>query len=54
MFNLVKYRFWFLGISLLMIIPGFISLLVNGLNLSTDFTGGSQNNGLSSNGFQEQ
>jgi preprotein translocase SecF subunit len=40
-FNLVKYRFWFLGISLLVIIPGFISLLFNGLNLSTDFTGGS-------------
>jgi preprotein translocase SecF subunit len=40
-FNLVKYRFWFLGISLLIIIPGFISLLVNGLNLGTDFTGGS-------------
>lgn len=42
MFNLVKYRFWFLGISLLVIIPGFISLVFNGLNLSTDFTGGSR------------
>ena len=42
MFNLVKHRFWFLGISLLIIIPGFISLLVNHLNLSTDFTGGSR------------
>jgi preprotein translocase SecF subunit len=41
-FNLVKYRFWFLGISLLIIIPGFISLLINGLNLSTDFTSGSR------------
>jgi preprotein translocase SecF subunit len=41
-FNLVKYRFWFLGISLLVIIPGFISLLINGMNLSTDFTGGSR------------
>jgi preprotein translocase SecF subunit len=41
-FNLVKYRFWFLGISLLVIIPGVISLLINGLNLSTDFTGGSR------------
>lgn len=42
MFNLVKYRYLFLGISLLVIIPGFISLLLNGLNLSTDFTGGSR------------
>ncbi len=42
MFNLVKYRFLFLGISLLVIIPGVISLLINGLNLSTDFTGGSR------------
>ena len=42
MFNLVKYRYWFLGISLLVIIPGLISLLINGLNLSTDFTGGSR------------
>jgi len=41
-FDLVKYRYWFLGISLLVIIPGFISLLINGLNLSTDFTGGSR------------
>jgi preprotein translocase SecF subunit len=41
-FNLVKHRFWFLGISLLIIIPGFISLLTNRLNLSTDFTGGSR------------
>src|SRR5262249_34933626 len=43
-FNLVKHRFLFLGISLLVIIPGFISLLFNGLNLSTDFTGGSRIN----------
>lgn len=42
MFNLVKYRYLFLGISLLVIIPGFISLLFNGLNRSTDFTGGSR------------
>jgi preprotein translocase SecF subunit len=41
-FNLIKYRFWFLGISLLIIIPGVISLAFNGLNLSTDFTGGSR------------
>jgi preprotein translocase SecF subunit len=41
-FNLVKHRFWFLGISLLVIIPGIISLIFNGLNLSTDFTGGSR------------
>ena len=42
MFNLVKYRFWFLGVSMLVIIPGVISLLIFHLNLSTDFTGGSR------------
>ncbi len=41
MFNLVKYRYIFLGVSLLVIIPGFISLVLFQLNLSTDFVGGS-------------
>lgn len=41
MFNLVKYRYIFLGISLLVIIPGLISLVLFWLNLSTDFVGGS-------------
>jgi preprotein translocase SecF subunit len=40
-FNLVKYRLWFLGISMLVIIPGLISLPLNGLNLGIDFTNGS-------------
>jgi preprotein translocase SecF subunit len=39
-FNLVKYRLWFLGISLLVIIPGLISLFLYGLNLGIDFTNG--------------
>ncbi len=41
MFNLVKYRFIFLLISLIVIVPGTLSLLVFHLNLSTDFLGGS-------------
>ncbi len=41
MFNLVKYRYLFLGISLLIIIPGVISLFARGLNVGLDFKGGS-------------
>jgi preprotein translocase SecF subunit len=41
-FNLTKYRFLFLMISLLVLIPGIISLVLNGLNRSTEFTGGTQ------------
>lgn len=41
MFHFVKQRkYWYL-ISLLIIIPGIISLLVRGLNFGIDFTGGS-------------
>lgn len=40
-FDLVhKRRYWFI-ISLLMLIPGFISMGFNGFNLGIDFTGGS-------------
>ncbi len=42
MFNLVKYRYIFLGISLLVIIPGVISLLLFRLNVGIDFTMGSR------------
>ncbi len=41
MFRLVKYRFIFLVISLLIIVPGTISLIVRGLNVGIDFAGGS-------------
>lgn len=41
MLNIVKKRYLFFGISLLVIIPGLIALLVWGLPLAIDFTGGS-------------
>lgn len=41
MFNLVKYRYLFLLISLIVIIPGAISLAIFHLNVGLDFTGGS-------------
>lgn len=40
--NIIQYRKWYFGISLLIIIPGLISLLLWGLRLSIDFTGGSR------------
>jgi preprotein translocase subunit SecF len=40
-FNLVSKRYIFLLISLIVIIPGTISLLVKGLNVGIDFAGGS-------------
>lgn len=39
--NIIKYKKWFLLISVLIMIPGLISLGINGLNLAIDFTGGS-------------
>jgi preprotein translocase subunit SecF len=41
MFQIVKRRYLFFGISLLVIIPGMLALLVWGLPLAIDFTGGS-------------
>jgi preprotein translocase subunit SecF len=41
MLNIVKRRYLFFGISLLVIIPGMIALIVWGLPLAIDFTGGS-------------
>src|ERR1700722_3823248 len=40
--NIVGKRNWYFTFSLLIIIPGVISLLLWGLNLSIDFTGGSE------------
>jgi len=40
--NIVGKRNWYFGFSLLIIIPGVISLFLWGLNLSIDFTGGSE------------
>ena len=39
-FNIVKKRFWWFAISLLVIIPGMISFFMQGLNLGIDFKGG--------------
>ena len=40
MFNLVKYRYAFIVLSLLVIVPGLISLIVFGLNVGIDFSAG--------------
>lgn len=39
--NIIKYKYWYLGISAMLIIPGLISLGFFGLKTSIDFTGGS-------------
>lgn len=41
MFDIVKQRYWYFALSLLIIVPGIIALAVWGLPLSIDFTGGS-------------
>ncbi len=40
MYNLTSKKYIFFAISLVVLIPGFISLLFNHLNLGIDFTGG--------------
>lgn len=39
-FNIVRKRYWWFAISLLIIIPGIISVFMQGLNLGIDFKGG--------------
>ena len=39
--NLIKYRYIYFGISLLVIIPGVLALIFWGLNPGIDFKGGS-------------
>lgn len=41
MFNIVRRRYWYFGLSLLIIVPGLIALAAFGLPLAIDFTGGS-------------
>jgi len=41
MFNIVRRRYWYFGLSLLIIVPGLAALLVFGLPLAIDFSGGS-------------
>jgi preprotein translocase subunit SecF len=38
--NIIGKRYWFFGLSLLIIIPGIIALALGGLRPSIDFTGG--------------
>jgi preprotein translocase subunit SecF len=40
--NIVGKRYWYFILSLIIIIPGTISLLLFGLKLGTDFTGGTE------------
>jgi len=40
--NIISKKNWYFGLSLLVIIPGLISLILWGLRLSIDFTGGSR------------
>lgn len=40
-FNIVKRRYWWFVLSLVLLIPGIISLFMQGLNLGVDFKGGS-------------
>ncbi len=42
MTDIVSRRYWYFGLSLLVIVPGLISLALWGLPLSIDFTGGSK------------
>jgi preprotein translocase subunit SecF len=40
--NLIRYRRWYYAVSLLLIVPGVISLFLWGLKPSIDFTGGTR------------
>jgi preprotein translocase subunit SecF len=42
MLNIVKHRYWYFAISLLVIVPGMVALGLWGLPLSIDFTSGTQ------------
>jgi len=41
MFDIVGKRYWFFGLSALVIVPGMLALALWGLPLAIDFTGGS-------------
>jgi preprotein translocase subunit SecF len=40
--QVIKYRYWYFGFSLAIIIPGLIFLAMGGLKLGIDFTGGTE------------
>jgi preprotein translocase subunit SecF len=42
MVDFVSKRYWYFGLSLLIIVPGLLALLIWGMPLSIDFTGGSR------------
>jgi len=42
LFDVVGKRYWYFLLSLVIIIPGTLSLIFNGLRLGTDFTGGTE------------
>lgn len=42
MLNIIGKRYWFFLLSALIIVPGVISLAINGLKLGPDFTGGTE------------
>lgn len=42
MINIIKYRYWYFALSLLIIIPGVIFLIDGGLKLGIDFKGGTE------------
>jgi preprotein translocase subunit SecF len=54
MLNIISKKNWYFLISILIIIPGTISLFLWGLNLSIDFTGGSRMTLLFPNTVNEQ
>ncbi|MBC8016647.1 MAG: protein translocase subunit SecF [Sporomusaceae bacterium] len=39
-FDIIGKRYWFFALSLIAIIPGIISIFIQGFNLGVDFTGG--------------
>src|SRR3989344_2450289 len=42
MINIIGKKYWYFVISLIVVVPGLIALILYGLNLSIDFTGGSR------------
>lgn len=42
MLNIIRRRYWYFGISLLIMIPGILAVTMWGMPLAIDFTGGSQ------------
>ncbi len=42
MYHLTRYKYWFFGISLAIILPGLLALIFWGLNLGIDYTGGTR------------